>query len=137
MCHGSLLGWGSNLPASDFVVGSDLDKWRIFYTTAVGHHGTPTRKWAAGGRIVGARDITFEDGEGPPFIGIVDGIRAEQSLSVRVLGILRQVVASQFFDNVAEVHHNQAVAEMIDDFKVMRNEHECELKFIFQILHQV
>ena len=118
MRHGSLLGWGSNLPASDFVVGSNLDKWRVFYTTAVGHHGTPTRKRAAGGRIVGTGDITFEDGEGAPFIGIVDGICAEQSLGVRMLGILSQVIASQFFDDVAEVHHDQAVAEMIDDFKV-------------------
>ena len=63
--------------------------------------------------------------------------RREKCPRIRVQRILVQLVAVGNLDNVAEVHHRDAVADMPHNGQVVRDEQVCQPELVLQVFQQV
>src|SRR5690606_39081492 len=89
------------------------------------------------GRVEGARHVALKHGEGTAFVGIVDGVGAEESPRIGMPSPLVQVEAGELFDDVAEVHNDDAVAEVLDDLEVMGDEDKGQAELVLEVHQEV
>ena len=82
----------------------------------------------AWGRVNGAGHSSLQD---DPFlfnIGVGDRGGGEQGLSVRVKGSAKDRLGRAQFDDLAQVHHSDAVADVLHYAQIVRDEEVSETK---------
>lgn len=99
--------------------------------------------WAAGAEATSGRRIdrvggvTREWGPLDTFIGVHRRGRGEERLCVGVQGLRRDLLGTAELHDVAEIHDEYAIAEILNDVQVMRNEHIGQAEIVLQGLEQV
>lgn len=80
---------------------------------------------AARGSMDWARDLSLQDNAfALPLNSIVcDGHGGEQGLRIGMYRICVELLGLHQLDNTAQIHHCHRVCDVLDDCKVMRNEH--------------
>ena len=89
--------------------------------------GASRVKRAAGGRVHRARNVSLEHDALALLAGIGDGNGAKQRLGVRVLRLFVEVFGRCLFDYQAQVHHRDALREILHDLQVMGDEEKRQL----------
>ena len=65
-----------------------------------------------------------------------DGNGGDQCLSIRVQRILVETIPVRQFDNAAQIHHRDSVANMPDGGEIMRDEQVCQTELVLELLQQ-
>ena len=91
---------------------------------------------AAGRRLGRVGDLTGQDNPIHMRFRVRLRHRRNQRLGVRVLGTAEQVFGFRQFHHLADVHHADAVGDMLDHAQVVGNEQVGEVEFPLQILQQ-
>ena len=84
--------------------------------------GAPGTEAAPRGRIDGTGDIPFQDRVAYYPVWVWHRRGAQERLGVRVQGALVEVVAGGDLDDLAQVHHRDAVADVANHREVVGNE---------------
>lgn len=92
---------------------------------------------AAAGGIDGAGDFPGEDDAPGDLHRVGRGGGREKGLCVRVAGVFVELDAVGDFDDFAQVHNGDAVAEMFDDGEVMGDEEVGEFQFVLEVGQEV
>ena len=90
------------------------------------------------GRVDGTGNIAIQ--EDPLSLGAIvcnSGDGGQQSLGVRVLGIIKNLVLRSNLHNFTQIHNRDAITNMFNDRKVVRNEHVGQLQFLLQLFQQI
>jgi len=66
-----------------------------------------------------------------------NGDRGQQRFGVRVQRVGEKFVNRRSFDDLAEVHHRDMVADMSDNAQIVRDKEVSQPKFSLQIFEQV
>ena len=91
----------------------------------------------AGRRVQRAGKIALEDNPFPVDRGIRDRDRREECFRVRMRRVREQVVAVCDLNDAAEVHHRDAVAEVLDNAEVVCDEEQRQVELALQLVEQV
>lgn len=83
----------------------------------------------AWGRVNGAGHSSLQDDPFLFYIGIGDRSRGEQGFSVRVKGSAKDRFGRVQFNHLAQVHHGDAVTNVLNHTQIMGDEEVCETKF--------
>ncbi len=99
----------------------------------------PRAKAAAGGRIERARDVALEHRALAQAlrVGVGDDGSREQRLRIGMLGAAEELCARCELDELAEVHHGDAVAEKLDRSQVVRDEEAAEAHVALEVAQEV
>ena len=92
---------------------------------------------APGGRVDRARHVTAQNDPLLLEAGVRLGHRRQQRLGIGVLRPQEQVGAVADFDDLAEIHHGDAVTDVLDDGDVVRDEQIGEAELLLQIAQEV
>src|SRR5215470_3743561 len=92
---------------------------------------------AARRRIDRARHVTLEQDALALQRGVRNRHRGEQRLGVGMLGIGVQLLRRRDLDDLAQVHHGHARADVLDDGEIVRDEDVREAELGLEILEQV
>ena len=107
--------------------------------SCLAHLRTAGVEAAADRRVGRRRHVAGEDD--PLALVAADGVghrhRRQQRLRVGVGGKVEHVVAGPDLDDLAEVHHGDAVAEVLDDGEVVGDEQDREAEAQLQVAQQV
>ena len=87
--------------------------------------------------VDGARHVAQQDDAAALGVGVGHGGGGEQSPGVGVLGVAVKRVAVGEFDDAAQVHDGDAVAEVFDDGEVVGDEKVGEAEFVLEVLEKV
>src|SRR4051794_23263798 len=126
----------------DEVVARDVDERRL---------GRDADRWPAERRpelaawveatarrgIERARDVAAEDDPRPAELRIRDRDRGEQGLRVRMLGVAEHLATIRHLGDLAEVHHGDAVTDVLDDAHVVGDEEVGQPELALEVLEQV
>jgi hypothetical protein len=91
----------------------------------------------ASGRIDRARHITRENDTPTRRVGIGQRHGREKRLRVGMERRREEGLAIGQLDDLAQIHHGDAVTDVLDDREIMRDEEIGETKFFLQILEQI
>ncbi len=122
---GGLMAGGEQAKRGRFMAAS------VFRDRAAGVERAPP------GRVQGRRNIAREHDAPPPGRGIEDGDCGKQGLGVGMPGPGTHVVRGTEFDDVTEIHHGDAAAEMFHDGEVVGDEEVSEAAFPLEILEEI
>ena len=91
----------------------------------------------AGGRVDGAGDVSGEADAlfGGGGIGLGDG--GDEGLGVGVAGGAVEFFGGAHFDDLAEIHDGEAVADVFDDGEVVGNEEVGEFHFLLEVHEEI
>ena len=89
------------------------------------------------GRVDRARHIPRQNGARPSCSGVGDRHGRQQRFGVWVLWRLEQRRPRGDLDDLAEIHDGNAVADVLDHAKIMRDEKVAQPEFLLQVHHQV
>ena len=100
---------------------------------------TPWMERASGGDIDRARHITFQNRpSGRSFLASPDlRHRGKKYLCIRMQRSLEQFLGLCVFDDPAQVHNSDRVAEVFDDPQVMADKEKGYLGLLLQVLEEV
>ena len=84
-----------------------------------------------------ARDRPFNRLQWLSAVGLQIGHGMEQALRVRMRGLLKNVVLGSEFDQIARIHHGDAVGDLRDDGEIVRDEEHGEPELRAQFAKQV
>src|SRR5829696_4884550 len=101
--------------------------------------GTPRPKPASRGRLDRARDVALEDDAAAGALKVGVGLECggEQRLRVRMLRPSKELLARSDLDDLAEVHHRDAVAQELDGGEVVADEETGEPERAPQVAHEI
>jgi len=85
----------------------------------------------------GAGDVAGEHDAAFSGVGVGARCSGEQGAGVGVFGVVVDLVAAAAFDDAAEVHHRDVVAEVFDDGEVVGDEQVREAELLLQFAKQV
>ena len=92
---------------------------------------------AAGRRVLGRGHITFDDELLASCAWVRHGRGCNQGAGVRVPRVCEQRVLAGNFDNAPQIHHRDAVADVLDHAEIMADEQVGEAELLLQVHHQV
>ena len=92
---------------------------------------------AARGRIDGARHVALQHAFLPLNRRVGHRHGREQRLGVGVLRVLEDRPCVGVLDDAAEIHHRDAVADVLDHREIVADEQVAELALALQVLQQV
>ena len=123
----------------DPVLVSHVAPHGVFPAAGVRRIGAAGTETAAGRGVHGAWHVAFEDDALAfvLYVGIGDRHGREQGLGVRVERVVVQLVARRELDEDAEVHHPDAIGDVLDHGEVVGDEQIGEASFLLQATHQV
>ena len=104
------------------------------------HHVRAARvEVAARRRVDRARHVAAEDDPLAPLLDhrVRNRHGGEQRLGVRVQRLIVEIVAGRHLHDLAEVHHGDAVGDVLDDREVVGDEQVGQSELILQVLEQV
>ena len=99
-------------------------------------HITPRMKYAARRRIGGTRQIAFEN-DFFFFAFFDNGNGGQERFRIGVRRIFVDVFFRRRFDDVSQIHDDDAVGNVFDDAEVVRNKDVRDPHFFLQFLQQV
>ena len=99
-------------------------------------HITPRMKYAARRRIGGTRQIAFEN-DFFFFAFFDNGNGGQERFRIGVRRIFVDVFLRRRFDDVSQIHDDDAVGNVFDDAEVVRNKDIRDPHFFLQFLQQV
>ena len=125
--------------AGDVMTGRHLPQLRRFGPTAVEHVRTARVEAAAGRRLDRARHVARKDDARAPDrrVGVGHRHGRQQRFGVGMLRIGKQRAARRELDDAAEIHHRDAMADVLDDREVVRDEEIGQAELRLQIHEQV
>src|SRR5258708_39495401 len=71
------------------------------------------------------------------YFWIRDRDRRQQRFGIGVLGRRIKLARGRGLDDAAEIHHRNALADMLDHRQVMGNEEICQPEFLLQVLQEI
>ena len=117
--------------------GRDLLQLRLDGAAAVEHVGAAGVEAAAAGRIARARHVAFEDDAVAGRARHRHRHGGEQRAGVGVLGRREDLALVRRLDDLAEIHHRDAVGHVLDDREIVADEQQREAEPALQVLEQV
>src|SRR5215469_11001180 len=121
----------------DHVAGADLPQCRDLTFASRFSIGAAGMKAAARWRIDRARDIAFQKAPLALDPRVGDWHRRQQGLGIRMQRVGEEGRFVGVLDDLTKVHHRDAVADMLDDREIVRDEQIGQVLFALQIHHQV
>src|SRR5579863_7191736 len=109
-------------------------KLGLLFPAAVEYEWTSGMETAAAGRIDRARHIAFKDHGGAGGAGFRHRHCRQQRLGVRMSWRGEDLLPRRRLDDLAEIHHGDAVSHVLDDRKIMADEKQRKAKLGLQIL---
>src|ERR1700741_4741090 len=119
--------------AGDGMAGQHLAYFRLLLRAAGEAGGEAVVEAATRRRVDRARYVAFEDDPLPRYVGVRDRHRRQQRLGIRVLRACEQRVLIGELDDLAEIHHRDAVADVLDDGEIVRDKKIRQSKFALQV----
>src|SRR6516162_2567510 len=104
------------MPRCDFAQLRDLQAAPILRIAAAGVER------AAGWRVYWTRHVAGKRALRPPELGIGNRHRGKQGLGIGMQRIEEEPLFLRILDDLAEIHHRHAVADMLDHRESMRDE---------------
>jgi hypothetical protein len=92
---------------------------------------------APGRRADRARDVALQQDALALDLGVGDRHRGEQRLGVGVARVRVEVLRGRDLDDLAEVHHGDARADVLDDRQVVGDEQVREVELLLEVLEEV
>ena len=111
------------------MVIADINQFRLLRGAFLAAAVAPRVEAAALRRVDGARHITFQHVLHRGDVRIGNRNRPQQRLRVRMQRVVEQFLLRRNFDDVAQIHHSNAVADVFNDAQVVRNEDVRQLIF--------
>src|SRR5215213_6678616 len=112
----------------------DRPKLRLFRPAAIEHVWTPGVEAATAGRVDRARYVALQDDRVANGAGLRHRHGRQQRLGVRMPRRGEDLLPWRHLDDLAEIHHGNAVRHMLDDCEVVADEEQREAKLALQIL---
>src|SRR5262245_57897300 len=120
------------------LVAAVIDQLRDLHVAqTLDGHGAPGMEAAAGGRIEGRRHVALQDDARPLAVGIGHRNSGEQRLRVGVERPLVEILAPRRLHDLPKVHDRDAVADVLDDREVVRDEQVGDPVLLLQVDQQV
>src|SRR5690242_16696335 len=115
----------------------DRAKLRLLAAAALERKRAAGMKTASLGRIDRAWHVAFEDHGSADSVWVGGRHRREQSLGVGMPRACEDLTLRRHLDNLAQIHHRNAVSDVLDDRQIMTDEEQREAELPLQILQQV
>ena len=113
------------------------DEFRHFDAAALDHKGTAGMEAAARGRIERARHLALQDHAGALGLRLGHGDRRQQRAAIGMTGRGEQRLGVRGLDDGAEIHHRDAVGDVLDHREVVRDENIGKPEPLLQVPQQV
>ena len=114
--------------AGDEVPGSHLAQGRRLARARLHGVGAARVEVAAGRRVRGVRDLARQPLERGAQVGVGHRDGLHEGRGVRVLGAVEQRLGRRQFHQLADVHDRHAVADVLDDAQIVRDEQVREVE---------
>src|SRR5690554_6330987 len=123
--------------AAHEVAGFGLDAARDDRITWAKARRAARMKCATAGRIDRRGDIALEDDAGLFLGGIGRWNRRQKRLGIRVQRALEELLGGRQFDDPPQIHHRDAIRDMLHDREVMGDKKIAKIILFLKILEQV
>lgn len=94
-------------------------------------------KWTAGGRIYRRRNFTGHRDAGAFTVSIDHWHGADQRLCVRMFWVADDLLGRAAFHDFSKIHHHNALADVFDHRKVVRDEKVGDSPRLLQVLQEI
>lgn len=111
------------------MVIADINQFRLLRGAFLAAAVAARVEAAAFRRVDGARYIAFQHVLHRGNIRVRNRNRPQQRLRVRMQRVVEQFLLRRNLDDVAQIHHSNAVADVFDNAQVVRNEDVRQLIF--------
>ena len=111
------------------MVWKNLFQRNILLHAFIAARTAPAIEAASRLRIDRARNVALEDDALTMDINTRHGDCGQQRLGVGMQRIAEQLLCRRHFHDFAEIHNSNALADMLDNTQIVRNEQICQLLF--------
>ena len=119
------------------VAGANLDQWRIFFQAVRDPFRASRIETTSRREIHRAWKIALEKDSGPLRFWVWNRDGGQKSLGVRVEGLTIQICRRSQFDDPAQVHDRDPIADMTNHVQIVRNKDHGKPILLLNILEQV
>ena len=109
----------------------------LFLCAALLCIGAARSEAAAAGRINGTGNVSLQPFDFSRVIRIGHRNGRQQCFRVWMLRILKELIRTAKLNDVAQIHHHDAIAQVLNDAQIVGNKDVRQAVFLLQILQQV
>src|SRR4030042_373081 len=132
----NLLGWCAHMTCHEMLVPDVYERW-LDDLAYVDRQGASSVEPAPRRRVRRARDAAWEDDPVPLEVRIGNWYHRQECLRVRVDRLLEERLLRGVFSYLAEVHHRDSVAHVLDGAEVVRYEQVCQSEVPLELVEHV